>query len=225
MIIFIMELVGTIAFAVSGAMTGIQRRMDLFGVNVLGVTTAVGGGLIRDLILGMNPPAMFRRPVYALTAVAVSTVTFFFVYIKEKSISKKGALWETLTHPLGEKHDMHATYEHLLFLGDTLGLGVFTVMGSYTAVTNGYGSNRFLMIFVGVLTGVGGGMLRDIMAGNMPYVLVKHVYAVAALAGAVIYTYLLSYLGGTECLLVGAAVVMLIRFLAARYRWNLPRIQ
>lgn len=220
MIIFIMELVGTIAFAVSGAMTAIQRRMDLFGVNVLGVTTAVGGGLIRDLILGMNPPAMFRHPVYALTAVAASTLTFLFVYIREKCISKGSRVWQTL----GEKHNMHATYERLLFFGDTLGLGVFSVMGSYTAVGNGYGDNRFLLIFVGVLTGVGGGMLRDIMAGNMPYVLVKHVYAVAALAGAIAYTYLMPYHGETECLLAGAAIVMLIRFLAAQYHWNLPRI-
>ena len=84
MIIFAMEIVGTIAFAVSGAMIAIQRRMDLFGVNVLGVTTATGGGLIRDLILGMNPPAMFRNSKYALTAVVTSTVVFFFVYLKER---------------------------------------------------------------------------------------------------------------------------------------------
>ena len=75
-IIFIIEIIGTIAFAISGAMVGIKKHMDLFGVNVLGITTAVGGGLIRDLILSKAPPAMFRNKVYALTAIATATVTF-----------------------------------------------------------------------------------------------------------------------------------------------------
>ena len=83
-IIFILEIVGTIAFAISGAMVGIQKHMDLFGVNVLGITTAVGGGLIRDLILSIAPPAMFRDKVYALTAIAASTITFGGLYYKEK---------------------------------------------------------------------------------------------------------------------------------------------
>ncbi len=208
MIIFIMEIVGTIAFASSGAMTGIQKKMDLFGVNVLGVTTAVGGGLIRDLILGLNPPVMFRNPRYALTAVATSTVLFVFVYARA-----------------GAHTGRHAKMRELLLLiGDTIGLGIFTVVGSHTAITAGYGENRFLLVFVGVMTGVGGGMLRDVMAGNLPYILVKHVYAVASLSGALVYVLLLPYLGGLPCMMAGAAVVMLIRFLAAYYHWNLPRI-
>lgn len=207
-LIFIMEIVGTIAFAASGAMTGIQKRMDLFGVNVLGVTTAVGGGLIRDLILGVNPPVMFRDSTYALTAILTSTSVFLWVYLRERFRLGKHVL----------------LYERLMLLGDTIGLGIFTVVGSYAAVTAGFGENRFLQMFVGVMTGVGGGMIRDIMAGNMPYILVKHVYAVASLAGALVYTLSRPYLGSTECMMVGAATVMVIRFLAAYYRWNLPRI-
>ncbi|MDO4321306.1 MAG: TRIC cation channel family protein [Lachnospiraceae bacterium] len=208
MIIFIMEIVGTVAFAASGAMTGIQKRMDLFGVNVLGVTTAVGGGLIRDLILGLNPPVMFQNPRYALTAVITSTVLFIFMYVRA-----------------GVHTGRHAKMrEILLFVGDTIGLGIFTVVGSHTAVTAGYGDNRFLLVFVGVMTGVGGGMLRDVLAGNMPYILVKHVYAVASLSGALVYVLLLPYLSGLSCMMAGAVAVMLIRILAAYYRWNLPRI-
>ncbi len=207
-IILIMEMVGTVAFAASGALTGIQRRMDLFGVNVLGVTTAVGGGLVRDLILGQNPPAMFRDSKYALTAVAASTILFFVIYFRQKSIPEK--------YP--------RRFDRLLLIGDTIGLGIFTVMGSYAAILAGYGGNRFLIVFVGVMTGVGGGMMRDIMAGNMPYILVKHVYAVASLAGALVFVLCLPYFGRLGCMVAGAAVVIAIRFLAAHFRWNLPKI-
>lgn len=207
-IIIIMEMIGTIAFAASGAMTGIQKKMDLFGVNVLGITTAVGGGLVRDLILGRNPPAMFRDPKYAVTAIVTSTVLFFTIYFRQKALSEK------------QSH----IYDRLLLIGDTIGLGIFTVMGSYAAVLEGYGENRFLIMFVGVLTGVGGGMMRDIMAGNTPYILIKHIYAVASLAGAFVFVLCLSHLGRLGCMVCGAAVVMVIRFLAAHYRWNLPRI-
>lgn len=208
LIIFIMEIVGTVAFAASGAMTGIQRRMDLFGVNVLGVTTAVGGGLIRDLILGLNPPVMFQNPRYALTAVVTSTVLFLFMYVRAGAHTGRYA----------------KTREMLLFVGDTIGLGIFTVVGSHTAITAGYGGNRFLLVFVGVMTGVGGGLLRDVLAGNMPYILVKHVYAVASLTGALVYVLLLPYLGGLPCMMAGALTVMLIRCLAAYYHWNLPHV-
>lgn len=224
-IIFVMEIVGTIAFAVSGAMTGIQKCMDIFGVNVLGVTTAMGGGLIRDLILGINPPAMFCNSTYALTAVGTSTITFLFVYIKEKSLLENRLHWETVSRNLKERYRTHELYEGLLLLGDTIGLGIFTVVGCYAAVKAGYTSNRFLLVFVGVMTGVGGGMLRDVLAGNMPYILIKHVYAVASLAGALVYALMLPHVGRLECMVAGAATVMLVRFLAAKFRWNLPRIR
>lgn len=207
-IIFVMEIIGTIAFAISGALTGIQKKMDLFGVNVLGITTAVGGGIVRDLILGVNPPATFRNATYTLTAIASSTIMFFIVYFNKKSSPGKYA----------------KLYDLILLIGDTIGLGIFSVMGSYAAVKAGYADNTFLMIFVGVMTGVGGGMIRDIMAGNTPYILVKHIYAVASLAGAAVFTLLMPYYSYLQCMVPGAAVVMLIRFLAARYRWNLPRI-
>lgn len=208
-LILIMELVGTVAFAASGAMTAIQKHMDLFGVNVLGVTTAVGGGLIRDLILGLNPPAMFRDPKYALTAVATSTILFFFVYARGPITSDR----------------LTQFYDRLLLIGDTIGLGIFTVMGSYAAVRSGFWNNQFLIVFVGVITGVGGGMLRDIMAGNTPYILIKHVYAVASLAGALIFMLLYPSLGRLPAMVAGAALVIIIRILAAHYRWNLPRIR
>lgn len=207
-IIFVMEIIGTIAFAISGALTGIQKKMDLFGVNVLGITTAVGGGIVRDLILGVNPPATFRNSTYTLTAIASSTIIFFIVYFNKKTNPGKYA----------------RLYDLILLIGDTIGLGIFSVIGSYAAVKAGYADNTFLMIFVGVMTGVGGGMIRDIMADNTPYILVKHIYAVASLAGAAIFALLIPYYSYLQCMVAGAIVVMLIRFLAVHYHWNLPRI-
>ena len=208
-IIMIMEMIGTVAFAISGALTGIQKKMDLFGVNVLGVCTAVGGGMIRDLILGVNPPNMFIDSKYAFTAIGTSTALFLILYIRHKQLPEQ--------YPV--------KYDRMLLFGDTIGLGIFTVVGCYAAVRCGFGEHRFLTAFVGVLTGVGGGMMRDIMAGNTPYILVKHVYAVASLAGAVVFTLILPVIGRLPAMIIGAVLVMILRFLAAHYRWNLPRIQ
>lgn len=234
LIILAIELIGTIAFAISGAVVGIKRNMDLFGVNVLGVVTAVGGGLIRDLILSVTPPAMFCNKIYALTAIFASTVVFFFVYQREKQRLKSirerrymepsavQKMRDLMEEPAGNK--LHERYDRFLFLGDTIGLGIFTVMGSYKAIEAGYGDTRFLVVFVGVLTGVGGGMIRDVLAGNTPYILVKHVYAVASLAGALIYVLLFPYVSELHSMIAGAMVVVIIRILAVHFNWNLPKI-
>lgn len=228
LIILIMELIGTVAFAVSGATIGIQKEMDLFGVNVLGITTAVGGGLIRDLILSVAPPAMFRNKIYTVTAILTSTLVFVLAYIRERGRANQESrcrkAWSLLKLPFGKVAWTVRQYDLVLFLADTIGLGIFTVMGSHAAVAAGYEHTRFLTIFVGVLTGVGGGMIRDVLAGNKPYILVKHIYAVASLVGAFVYTMLLPVVSELKCMVAGAAVVILIRFLAAHYRWNLPHV-
>lgn len=227
-IILIMELIGTVAFAVSGATVGIQKEMDLFGVNVLGITTAVGGGLIRDLILSAAPPAMFRNKIYTVTAILTSTLVFVLAYIREKGRSEQEnrcwKLWQLLSLPFSKVPWTARRYDRVLFLADTIGLGIFTVMGGHAAIAAGYENTRFLVVFVGVLTGVGGGVIRDVLAGSKPYILVKHIYAVASLAGAIVYTLLLPYLSELDCMMAGAMLVLLIRFLAAHYRWNLPHI-
>lgn len=208
LIIFIMEMLGTVAFASSGAMLGVERKMDIFGVNVLGVTTAVGGGIIRDLILGINPPVTFQHFIYTLAAVVTSTLLFLIMYVKNQVYSGNFALW----------------YDRIMLFCDTVGLGIFTVVGSYAAVNAGYEDNRFLVVFVGVITGVGGGVIRDMMAGTMPYIFVKHVYAMASLVGGLAFILLYPYADRVTSMMIGAAVVCAIRFLAVRYKWNLPRI-
>jgi len=208
--IFIIEIIGTIAFASSGAMVGIKKQMDLLGVCVLGMTTAVGGGMIRDLILGVTPPVMFQNPTYALIAIAFSVLIFCGLYFFQNK----------LTHSR-----VQGVYDKLMMVFDSLGLGLFTVVGVTTAVNIGYETTGFLQIFVGVLTGVGGGVLRDVMAGNTPYIFVKHVYASASIIGAMVCVFMNRRFGELTAMLVGAAVVFVIRILAARYKWNLPRIK
>ena len=107
---------------------------------------------------------------------------------------------------------------------DTVGLGIFTVVGIHTGRKEGY-EQIFLLIFLGVITGVGGGLLRDMMAQEMPYILTKHIYACASISGAAVCVMSDSLLGDFWSMTVGMTVVMLVRFLATRYRWNLPKIR
>ena len=205
-LILALELIGTVAFAVSGAVTGVRKGMDVFGVSILGLTTAVGGGVIRDLILGNTPPITFREPVYALTALGVSLIVFL----------------KPVRHFLTGSH-RHAAV--LLLLSDSLGLSLFTVSGVQVAYQLGRADSLFLLTFVGVVTGVGGGVLRDIMAGSTPYIFVKHVYASASLVGSLLCAVLWTRLGQAAAMLLGFAAILNIRLMSAHYHWSLPRAE
>ena len=207
--IFILELIGTVAFASSGAMIAIEKKMDIFGVNVLGATTAVGGGIMRDIILGLTPPGAFSHPVYVLVAALTSTILFVIAYAKPTAFESR------------VKTDY---YDKLMFWCDTAGLGIFTVVGIQAAVRAVGGENVFFFVFIGTLTGVGGGVLRDIMAGETPYILVKHIYACAAIAGGIVCVVGRTAFGAAYGTILGLAATVLLRFLAAHFRWNLMRV-
>ncbi len=201
---FIIEIIGTIAFAISGATVAIQKKMDIFGVCILGMTTAVGGGIIRDLILGKTPPNAFQRPVYALIAIAVS-ILFFLPFVRKAA----------------EKN--RKFYDNFLFQTDSLGLAAFTVVGieaAYLAIPD---ANPFLAIFVGVTTGVGGGVMRDVFSNSMPYIFVKHFYATASMIGAIVTVIIWHFAGQRYAMIGGIIVVVVLRELANRFKWNLPR--
>lgn len=206
--IFIMDIIGTIAFAVSGAMVAIQKKMDIFGVNILAVTTATGGGMIRDLLIGRTPPLMFSNPYYVFIAVLTANMIFVILYFSKKRVSRSSAV----------------IYEKLLFWCDTLGLAAFSVDGVAVGKETDYADHLFLLVFLGTVTGVGGGVIRDIMANEMPYVFVKHIYACASLLGALTAACLWEICGQNAAMFIGFGVTILIRALAAHYRWNLPRI-
>ena len=200
---------GTVAFAASGAMVGVERNMDIFGVSVLGVVTAVGGGMIRDIVLGIIPPNVFTNPVYALVATITSCVVFLVFYWKRQLL---------------EGH-MRLTYDRVMLVMDSIGLGIFTVVGVNTGIRSGYMDNVFLLVFLGTITGVGGGLMRDMMAGVPPYIFVRHIYACASIVGAIACVWIYRLWGGVPAMVIGTVVVILIRYLAAHYRWNLPRLR
>lgn len=204
--LLILEIIGTVAFAVSGAMTGLSKKMDIFGVVILGLTTAVGGGAVRDVILGLTPPAMFTNPIYAAVAAVVSVVVFLPAVRR----------WLTTYHRASDL---------VMLVMDSLGLGVFTVVGIQRAYTATDHRGFFLLVFVGVVSGVGGGLMRDVMAGNTPYIFVKHVYASASILGAILCVVLWQPLGATTAMVLGAAVILAVRLLAAHYHWSLPKAE
>lgn len=205
--IYIMDLIGTIAFAISGAMLAVKKDMDLFGIMILALTTATGGGFIRDLTIGNIPPAVFLNPVYIILSFATALVVFFVIRYVRKGDRLLGLI---------------RVYEKLLLVTDSLGLAAFTVDGVYAGRTVTK-TNAFLMIFLGVITGVGGGILRDLFAAQKPYIFVRHVYALASVAGAVVTAVLPAWIGWPKSIVLGFVTVLLIRYLAAHFRWNLPR--
>lgn len=204
MVIFAFEMVGVIAFAISGALVGIEKKMDILGISILGLLVACGGGVIRDLVLGITPPMTFRNPIYATVAILTSIAVFIYEVKIPKNKKRK-------------------TNEAIMLIMDAIGLGIFTVMGINTAYLQHQEYSWFLLIFVGVITGVGGGILRDIMAGDRPYVFVKHFYASASIIGAIIYVLILPYLGTVTSMFVGTAAIIVLRILAAKFRWSLPK--
>jgi len=206
--IFIMDLIGTVAFAISGSMTAVEQGMDLFGILILALTTATGGGFIRDLTIGSLPPVVFRNPIYMI--LSFLTAGIVFLVLKFQSL-----------RPHSER--VRLVYEKTLLITDSMGLAAFTVDGVCAGLAQP-DTNLFLAVFLGVITGVGGGILRDLFAGKKPYVFVKHVYALASLAGAAAVYILPRYLGSGFSIMISFGIIILIRYLAAHYRWDLPRI-
>lgn len=207
LILFMIEMVGTVAFAFSGALVAIERKLDLLGIIVLGELTAIGGGILRDLILGKTPPGTFRKPIYAEVALLTCLLVFAAIRCNRELLTKA----------------KKQAFDFIMNLCDAVGLGAFTVVGMNTAITAGFGDNVFLTVLMGVMTGVGGGLLRDICSLRVPVILSKHVYACASLLGALVYLLCYEQLPNGFSMLAAMASVVLIRMLASKYKWNLPR--
>ncbi len=202
--IVFLEIIGTAAFAVSGAVTALKKNMDIFGVCVMGITTATGGGVIRDIILGRTPPQMFYDSKYVVVSLVVSIIIFFPFFRHFLTVNKR-------------------IYEAVLLFTDSAGLGIFTVYGVKVAIDAGYAENTFLILFVALVTGVGGGVLRDIFAHDRPYIFIKHIYACAAIAGAVLCKLLWNEAGQSVSMVSGLLLIIMIRLLSAKYKLSLPK--
>ena len=202
-----LEYIGVAAFAVSGAMAAIDKKADIFGVLFLAVITALGGGIIRDILLGWLPPRMFTSYVYIVLALVCAGLVFLDAYARR------------------EDYQHHKDkLDNIVNIFDAVGLAVFTVTGMELAIEQ-YGMGKLVLaVMMGVTTGVGGGMLRDVLTNCMPAVLRKRIYAVASMAGALLYYALLSLNVNRA---IGAAAAMLLifslRILATVYKWNLPK--
>lgn len=205
-LIFILEIIGTIAFAVSGVLAGIERKMDILGLLVMAITTATGGGILRDLVLGITPPSAFTNPLYVEISVLSALVFLGILALRKR-------------HPRPFDMDTFNAWMNVL---DALGLGAFCVVGVNAAINVGYSDRMYLLIFVGTVTGVGGGAIRDVFCGEMPVIFRKRIYAVAAILGSWLYALLRTVMPAGPAMLLGVAVVVLIRLLATYLRWNLP---
>lgn len=210
LLISISEWIGTAAFAISGALTAIERKLDIFGVLYIGCITATGGGMLRDVLLGRTPPAIFSNlPMLGLAALC-SLAIFLLASCVHNSF-----------------HRMQMNIEHINTVFDAIGLSVFSAAGAQITIAAGYGSNPVLIILMGMTTAVGGGALRDIMTDTTPYIFVKHVYALASIIGTAVYYILYRYTDASPELTASAAVitVFITRMMAATYHWELPKIR
>src|SRR6185369_17429141 len=196
-LLYTLDLLGTAAFAASGALAGMRRDMDIFGVLVLGLVTAIGGGTLRDLLLGDTPPFIFQDETYLYLSIGVSLLIFLF-------------------------HRQLKFIRHPLPYFDAVGLGTFVVIGTGKAIDFKIG---FLgSVMAGVMTATAGGMIRDVLSNRVPMVLQKEVYASTCLAGGILFCLLHeTRLPHTWTLLASALTVIVLRLLAIRYNWSLPR--
>lgn len=198
-LLYALDLVGTAAFAASGAWAGIRRKMDLFGVMVLGLVTATGGGTLRDILLGDTPPFCLKDETYLYVAIIMSLATFL-LYRRMSS----------LRNPL------------LYF--DAVGLGTFVVIGTEKALA--FDTGFLGAILMGVITATAGGIMRDVLANQIPLILRREIYASACLAGGTLLA-LSPYtpVPRSSALLSAALLVIILRLLAIRLNWSLPRAE
>ena len=210
-ILLVLEIIGTVAFAVSGAFAAIKAKLDIFGVLFIGCITAVGGGITRDLLIGDTPPKIFDNLHILAIAATSALVVFAAAYLSRKQFL--------------------ITYEHfepIQNVFDAFGLAAFSVTGTEIAFTSGLAENPVLAILLGVLTGVGGGVFRDVLTSTTPYIFKKHVYALASIGGASVYYVMRSFVETKTPLipsLVAMVLVVAVRLLAAKYRWSLPKVK
>ncbi len=202
------EFVGIIAFAISGAMISIQRKMDVFGVVFLAMVTALGGGAMRDLFLGVFPPRNFFNFTHLLCALIAAMVVFVLAEI-----------FKTFFFENFKK------INEIVNIFDAFGLAAFTISGVQVTIQAGYGDKWSFVIFMGVFTAVGGGLLRDVMSREKPMIFCKNVYATAVILGTVCYYFLGKYIPENINIIITFAVIVAVRVLAAYFRWDLPKIE
>ena len=202
---YIFDMIGTIAFAISGALVGVARKMDIFGMAVLALATAIGGGIVRDVLLGFFPPISLRNVVYVTVVISVTIIVFIMYNSRYR------------------KHAMGPRSRAGYLLADALGLASFTVTGA-SAGFKLYPELPIFIVLLGTITAVGGGIIRDMLAQRIPSVLKEDVYALPSIIGGIVY-YLMAISGWIGESVYSFTIVLVIRLLAIKYNWSLPKVR
>lgn len=194
---YIIEILGTISFAISGSFAAMQRRLDPFGVLIIAFVTSIGGGTVRDLLLGDTPVAWMRDVNYCLLILVTSLLTIFF-----KTQIKK--------------------FKVTLFLFDSLGLGLFTLVGVQKGIV--FGLSPGICVALGTITGCFGGVIRDTLLNTIPLIFRKEIYATACILGGILYFALLYFnLKADVAKIIVIAFIFTLRIVVVRYKLALPK--
>jgi uncharacterized membrane protein YeiH len=200
LIILVLDLFGTVVFAVTGALRAIEHKYDLVGIIILATVTGILGGVMRDTILGVFPPNNFSDTIH-IVLTTITAIVIFFLYHKTKK------------------------YENLFNIFDAVGLGVFTFTGVSIAHSL-YSSNYVLIVISGLLTAFGGGILRDVFVREPPIVFTKEVYAVASFIGVIVFLLLVNLSVPFEYTAIAVIFVTTgIRLISIKLHWNLPKVE
>lgn len=198
-IIYYLEAIGICFFAISGALTAAEKSFDAMGVTIIASVTAFGGGIIRDLMIGAAPVALLTRPSYLYLILGGVALAFIF--------NKK-------------LNELRKTF----FLFDALGLGLFAIVGLQKSLM--YGITPMYAVIMGMVTATFGGLLRDILCHEIPFIFRKELYALVALLGATIFYFSSIYMDNLLfSYIISISFVVVVRILAVRYKWNLMRIK
>lgn len=191
-------MLGTVAFAFSGALAGFNKQMDIFGIFVVAFATAMGGGMLRDVLIG-NTPVIWMQDLTYLLVVAIGTVIAL--------IFRKRLLYLRLS----------------LFLFDTIGLGIFTIIGIEKSIEAGL--HPIVCITLGTMTGCFGGVVRDILCNDIPVIFRKEIYATICILGGLVF-FLLKQINLTNNLIyvLTSLLIIFFRLVAVKYKWSLPKI-
>lgn len=197
--LFVVEIIGTVAFAVSGALTAIEHDLDYYGILFLAIITAVGGGIIRDVLIDADLPTALQDPTYILVSLAAAVVVIVFnARIKR--------------------------FQSLLQFFDAVGLAAFTAIGAEVAIRNQI-ELPFVILTLAILTGTGGGTLRDVFVKEIPFVFRKEIYAVASIIGALSFIAVYNAAGSIPAMYAAFAVTLLIRIVSIKKDLHLKRVR
>ncbi len=194
-LITIIDFLGTFVFAISGVLAAVEKRFDLFGVIMLGFVTAIGGGTLRDLLIGSTPVGWMTNEIYIYIILSAVPICYFF---KNKILSLRKSI----------------------FLFDTLGIGLFTILG--LEKTLAVGLSPIVAVMMGVVSAVFGGVIRDVLSNEVPLIFRKEIYAFACFMGAISYLLAISLLNDQIAMILATLVVIGIRVMAIRRKWSLP---